>query len=404
LQTNPAPLDSGENGRLKGLIFTRDEALAHTIERETRPLCNIEQVTESVREVMRVLAKGGIDTCFVHIPPGDRENGLALVQQVRRAHPGNGVFIVADEKDPDLILAGLRMGILDVLLPATNGNERFLPALRKAMGRSVSEGRNGFVYTLFSRKGGQGVTTLSVNLADQIQALTGSRVLLLDLNLYMGDVGAMVNINPDFTPFDLIRDLSRMDENLLLSSLCRHDRGFYVLPAPGTISDADRVHRNQVSDMLALLKRHFTHIVVDLSHDFSERTLAAAEASDRLVILVEPDLVSLKSAQQVLTFFQELNYGDERMAFVLNRASKRSILQPEDVQAVLKQPLLTSVADDWKTLTRAARKGEPLGVAHERRRITRDMHRLAVRLTGLAPAARRKGGLMSAFNWLGWFH
>ena len=31
--------------------------------------------------------------------------------------------------------------------------------------------------------------------------LTGGRVLLLDLNLYLGDVGAVVNISPDFTPF-----------------------------------------------------------------------------------------------------------------------------------------------------------------------------------------------------------
>ena len=378
------------NGRLKGLIYTRDETLGQAVEREVRPICHIEAVTASVQQVLQTIERGDAQTCFVHIPADDTDGGMALVGQLRRTHPELGVFIVADRKDPDLILQGLRLGILDVIVPAANGADRFLPAMQRALGRKGSESRNGFVYAMFSLKGGQGVTALSVNLADQLQRLTGGRVLLLDLNLYMGDVAAVVNIKPDFTPFDLIRDLTRMDENLLLSSLHRHSRGFYILPSPASISDADRVHRDQVSAMLQLLKRYFTHIVIDLPHEFSDRTLAAAEASDRLLIVVEPDLISVKSARQLLHFFQELNYGDDRTAFVLNRLSKSSVLQPEDVEMVLKQPLLATVANDWQALARAARKGEPLGIAHAGRRITRDVHHLATCLTGMTSSGSRR--------------
>jgi pilus assembly protein CpaE len=380
-------------------VYTQKEALALAIERELLPICRIETATASIQKVLQRIEHGDVQTCFLHISGDDSDDGMALARQLRRAHPQLGVFIVADRKDPDLILQGLRLGIMDVIIPTANGAERFLPALQHALGRKAADGRNGFVYALFSLKGGQGVTALGVNLADQLQMLTGGRVLLLDLNLYLGDVGAVVNISPDFTPFDLIRDLARMDENLLLSSLYRHSRGFYILPSPSAISDAERVHRDQISAMINLLKRHFSHIVIDLPHDFSERTLAAAEALDRLMILVEPDLVSVKSAQQVLHFFQELNYGDDRMAFVLNRLSKSSVLQPEDIEMVLKQPLLSTVANDWTALARASRKGEPLGIAHGGRRITRDVHRLAVRLTGIAPPVERKGWL----SWLNWF-
>ena len=377
------------------MVYTKDDVLSQAIDQEVQPICRIAAVTNSVGDALRTVESSDIQACFVHVT-GDVDNGMALVQQLRRTHPQKGIFIVADRKDPDLILQGFRMGVMDVILPSTNGTERFLPPLQKALGRQAVEGRNGFVYALFSLKGGQGVTTLSLNLADQIQSLTGGRVLLVDLNLYMGDVGTAIDVSPDFTPFDLIRDLSRMDENLLLSSLHRHDRDFYVLPSPASISDAERVHRDQISAMLSLLKRYFSHIVIDLPHDFSERSLAAAEASDQLIILVEPDLLSVKNAQQVLNFFQELNYGDDRMAFVLNRLGKESVMQPDDVRMVLKHPLLASVANDWTSLSRASRKGEPLGVAHERRRITRDIRGLAARLTGIAAPVDRKG-------WRSWF-
>lgn len=401
LQNNAPILDPGSASRLAGLVYTQDDDLGQAIGREVRPLCRIETVTGSVQDAIHAVGRGGIQACFVHITGEATDNGMALVRQLRRTHPENGVFIVADEKDPDLILQGLRMGVMDFILPAANGSERFLPALLKAMGRSAAECRNGFIYTFFSLKGGQGVTSVCVNLADRIQALTGGRVLLLDLNLYMGDVGTMVNAPPDFTPYDLIRDLSRMDEDLLFSSLYHHPRGFYVLPSPAAVSDAERVHRDQITAMLTLLKRHFAHIIIDLPHDLSERTLAAVEASDRLLILVEPDLVSVKSAQQVLEFFQELNYGDDRIAFVLNRLSKSSDLGPEDVQMVLKQPMLATVARDWQALARAARKGDPLAVSHGQKRIARDLHHLAADITGMAVAGSKPGLFGRWRSWLG---
>lgn len=394
MRNNIPRLVPDSSGRLTGMIYTKNQAMGQAVGQEVQPACRIAAVVASMGEALRAVEDDSIQACFVHVG-GDTDDGMSLVRQLRRTHPDKGVFIIAEKKDPDLILQGFRMGVVDVIPPTVNGNKRFLPPLQKALGVVSDQGRNGFVYALFSVKGGQGVTTLSLNLSDQIQDISSGRVLLMDLNLYMGDVAAAIDLAPDFTPFDLIRDLSRMDENLLLSSLHRHHRGFYVLPAPVSISDAESVNRDQVNAMLVLLKRHFSHIVIDLPHELSERTLAAAEASDQLLVLVEPNLMSVKSAQQVLTFFQELNYGDDRLAFVLNRLGKDSVMQSDDVSMVLKQPPIAIIANDWASLSKASRKGEPLGVNHERRRITRDIRKLAGHLTGIATTSEKKG-------WLGW--
>ena len=61
----------------------------------------------------------------MHIAEDDNGNGMALVQQLRRNHPRQAVFVVTDRKDPDLILQGLRLGIMDVIIPTANGAGAF---------------------------------------------------------------------------------------------------------------------------------------------------------------------------------------------------------------------------------------------------------------------------------------
>ena len=79
-----------------------------------------------------------------------------------------------------------------------------------------------------------GVTTVALNLAGHLFDLTRDKVLLLDLNLFMGDVASYLNMEPAYTPYDLMRDVDRMDENLMFSSVTRHTSGFYVMaPAHG---------------------------------------------------------------------------------------------------------------------------------------------------------------------------
>lgn len=376
----------------RGLLLSRDPALGEALTTELRPVLAITLVTDAVQDLLHAVHDQDIRALFIQVTTESAERDMDIVVQLRRTHPEIDIYLILAKKDPDLLLQGLRLGVRDCIVPASGESSPFLQAVQRSLQRrDRATGCNGFVYGCYSLKGGQGVTTVSVNLADQIQQLTGGRVLLLDLNLYLGDMRTLLSLSSEFSPFDLIRDLSRMDENLLFSSLFHHPCGFHVLPAAVEISDAEQVHREQVAGMLQLLKRYFTHIVLDLPHDLSERTLAAIEETDRVVMLVEPGLVSVKSAQKVLTFFQELNYNDERIALVLNRADRKGSLQPEDVEMVLKHRLFATIGNDWTAFEQAAGKGEPLRMAHAGRRVNRDLCRLAVHLTGMMENGEKHG-------------
>ncbi len=366
---------------MRGAILTRDSLLADSIINEVQSLCIIEAVEREPEQILARLADGQFHALFVHVQTEGEDQAFGLAEQVRRVHPDLHVLMVGDTGNPKQILRSLRLDAADYLSQET-GKRHFLHALKRIAGIEENS-RNGFIYSLFSHKGGQGVTSLSINVADQIFQIAGGKVLLLDLNLYLGGTGAALNMVPDFTPYEVLRDFSRIDEELLFSAIFRHARGFYLLPAPVEVSDADRVNREQLTSMLAMLKKYFTHIVIDLPHDFTGRTLAAVEASDCTLLVMEPELLAVKSAQQVLFFFQELNYGENRIRLVLNRKDSSSTLQPEDVEAVMQQPLFATIVNDRKTMSRASRKGEVLAIAHHNRPVTTDIRKLTSSLIGI---------------------
>ena len=324
----------------------------------------------------------------------DRNSSLNLARRALRARPDTSVFLVAREKNPDLILEGLRLGVADYLV-FPNGKNSLLPAVRRVLASSGRGETQADVIALFSLRGGLGNTGVAVNLADQIRQISsGDRVLLADLNLYMGNVPVCLNFPCPYTPFDLIRDLDRMDENLLFSALAKHPRGFYVLAAPDGVSDADQVSREHMARMLTVLKAHFDYIVLDLPHDLSDRTLAALEAADRILMITRQEFPVIKSVQQVLDFLQELNYGEDKVKILLNGYDKSSELGPEDLEVVFRQPVFATVAEDRRTLTKAASKGQTVAEAYPGTRLSKSLEQLARQVIGMPP--EKKNG-----SWFG---
>ena len=335
-----------------------DPALAHTTLRDTPPAL-----------------------VFVNLAD-DSGAGLNLVGRLIKAASGSLVFPVASSKSPDLILEAFRLGVADYLVwPGEPGEA--LAAVRRAIAKKNSGRHAGEVYAVFSGKGGQGVTSIALNLADHIHLLSGERVLLCDLNLYAGEIGTRLELASRYTPYDLQRDLRRLDQDLLFSSLPRHERGFYILSGPDEISDADRIGAEDVTRMLQALTSHMDFTIVDLPHDFSSRTLAVLEASDKILLIFQQDVSAVKSTLRVLQFFRELGYGRDRVQLILNRCLKDGDLGVEDFAKIFQQPVYATLGNDYRTLFESISAAKTAGMVNGNSLFNRNMRDLAGRLTGI---------------------
>jgi len=313
----------------------------------------------------------------------DPGTGLNLVGRLVKAASTSLVFPVASNKAPDLILEAFRLGAADFLVWPGDAGEA-LAAVRRALAKKSSGRHAGEVYAVFSGKGGQGVTSIALNLADHIQQLSGERVLLCDLNLYAGEIGMRLELTSRYTPFDLQRDLRRLDQDLLFSSLPRHERGFYILSGPDEVSDADQIGGEEVTRMLQALSGHMDFLIVDLPHDFSPQTLAVLEASDKILLVFQQDLSAVKNTLRVLQFFRELGYGRDRIQLILNRYLKNGDLGVEDFAKIFLQPVYGTLGNDYRTLLEGINSAKTVDMVDGNSLFNRNIRELAARLTGIA--------------------
>jgi pilus assembly protein CpaE len=312
----------------------------------------------------------------------DPPTRLNLANRIIKAAPATLVFTVASSKSPDLILEAFRLGAADFLLWPGNQGE-VLAAIRRALEKSSPGGRRGEVYSVFSMKGGQGVSTVALNLADHLHMLSGEKVLLFDLNLYISEIGVRLDLGAHYTPFDLQKDLKRLDQDLLFSSLLKHERDFYLLSCPDEINDADRIRGEDVTNMLDALTAHMDYLVLDLPHDFSPKTLAALEASDKILLLVQQDLAALKITLKVLQFFRELQYGENKIRLLVNRYTRKGDLDVEDLGKILQQPVFGTLENDYGAVFQSITSGKTVDLVAENSPFNRNIKELAGKLTGI---------------------
>jgi len=103
------------------------------------------------------------------------------------------------------------------------------------------------VIAVVAPKGGQGKTTIAINLATGLAEVAPNSVVLVDSDLQFGDVGNALDVVAVRTLADIV-DSSVDDEMVLKTSLARHSDDFFVVPAPRTPEDADNVSAEDLAD------------------------------------------------------------------------------------------------------------------------------------------------------------
>ena len=98
-----------------------------------------------------------------------------------------------------------------------------------------------------------------------------------------------------------------------------------------------------VTAALDVMRENCAVSVVELGHQVTERALAAFDAADRIVLVTEGAVPSLRGTQRVLRLCQRLNYPDEKMCVVLNRFDAAGAMSPADVSAVLRREVFWKI-------------------------------------------------------------
>jgi pilus assembly protein CpaE len=239
--------------------------------------------------------------------------------------------------------------------------------------------REGNVISIYSPKGGTGCTTIAVNLGVTL-AERGRRTLLIDGSLQFGDVAVMLNMKPSTSIVDLMDRMAEVDADLISSVVVEHESGLGVLMAPPRPEMADLVSEEKMKKLLDQLRKSFEFIIIDTSSSLNDVALSMLDASDRIFLVTEQSLPTLKNVSRFFDLAETLSYQRSKIMLVVNRASERRGISVKDISDTLKRPVISTIPVDEETVSRAADQGRPLVYAARKRPISARLIKLA-RLT-----------------------
>lgn len=309
---------------------------------------------DSAPRVSRAVEEDLDQTLVVIGPEVDLDSACELAERERVERPELGVVLLRHRLDVTALARALRSGIREVV-QADDQTALADAVLRSTMltrqlrgsGAAVG-GREGKIVTVFSAKGGVGKTTVATNLAAYL-ASSGSRTLLVDLDLMFGDVAISLQLQPHGTLRDLVAMSGHLDDQGISSVVTRHDdSGLDVMAAPIDPADADRVPSNVVVELLRAARATYDYVIVDTPPSFTEHVLAAFDVSDLTVLVATLDIPAIKNLRIAINTLDTLGAARESRTIVLNRSDAKVGLKPDDVEAALKAAISASVPNSLK--------------------------------------------------------
>jgi pilus assembly protein CpaE len=314
---------------------------------------------------------------------------LALEREIRK-NPDMSVIATAHAHDSDLILRALRAGVHEFLI-SPPASEELASSVERLMRRMVTEAARGELVAVYSGKGGVGSTSIAVNLAQAFAStLTNARVALADLVVSGGDVRVFLNLKPAYDLTHLVEKGKQVDGELLNSILSPCPGGVWVLPTSENPEAEELFDAAAIGSILDLLRANFAVTVADCEHHLSERALTALDAADRIVLVTELSVPSLRSMQRTLGLCRRLGYGENKLCVVVNRYQSADVLPLKDAESLLQWPVYWTLPNDYRLSAASLTKGVPVALEDPGSKLARSYRDLANKLSG-RPAAANAG-------------
>ncbi len=314
----------------------------------------------------------------------DPEEAIASIEVLSTEFPTLYLVALGDGRDSGLVLRAMRAGANDFLSRPV-GDRDLRTAVEKAAkltaGKDPAKG-TGRIVSVFSAKGGNGTTTIAVNLADAAVRHHGMKVVVVDLVLANGDLTMFFNVAPAHSLLDLARNAEKADYEFLHSLLVQHGSGVYVLADPPIFEEAEQITAAQIREVLSTLRAMFDLVIVDTPHTFDERTLTALDVSDTVLLVTLLNLPALRNTQRTLELFGRIGLLDTRVKLVLSRYLPNDEIPKESIEGILNTPIFFAVPNDYPTVLSSVNRGKLLREIAPDKEVTRSFHRLAKHLLG----------------------
>jgi len=307
---------------------------------------------------------GALDMLILELDEFRPQQTFDRVRELRGTSPELEVFLTASRIDPQLLLEAFRVGVKEFLSQPLTRQEMESALARFEERFSVtiagSDRHFGRVVSVIGARGGVGVSTVATNMATSVQqGGKGESVALMDLDLHGGDLGLFLDLHASQGLKHLAKDLSRLDETILRSTLVKHASGLDLL-ASGyeACEDTEYVHGTTMR-VIGLLRSMHRHIVIDCGHILDPAVKEALDYSDQVIVVTTLSLPAIRRTKKLLEAFAAAQYPVGKVIVMVNRyrSDQKELLS--ETESMLAVRMAGLIPNDYGTASEAIDHGKP---------------------------------------------
>ncbi len=388
---------------LRVCLFDQTSSPAEHFEQPFRELSDVHIVAccSTWQALQELLHAGPVEAVVVNLDAGERRSALATVQRIAEVAPDCGVVGVSSDDQPDTIIAAMRAGCSQfVRWPIDAGDLRSaLERVRQTFAGNAGTCRR---ICVVGSTGGAGATTVACNLAIELAHVTQQRCALIDMDIQYGDVGCAFDSTPRYSIADVCRAGREIDRTLLEDALDSLPCHVSILTCPSGMDPGLELPQEGVDQMFRVMAQMFPFVVVDAPRYFTPATMVALGGADRVLVVSQLGVPSLRNATRVYEGLMQLEVAEERVEIVLNRCNASfERIKHDEVERHFGRPVFAAIPNDYKRIGSARDLGHPImsdaPSSPARVAIKNMAQRLATDYLG-EENVRRSGGMFNMFR------
>lgn len=296
-------------------------------------------------------------------------NGLEATRIICEKYPQVRVIIMSVQQESEYLkkamLAGAKAYLMkpvdiDELVDTIKTTYERYQFLDTAAPAKAPQTHHAEVISFFSAKGGVGKSMIALNSALLMHDKLGKKVILVDLDLQFGDIALMVNKQNELTIKEMFDDSPIKTMEDVQPYIHSYKSGVDMLFAPKDPESAEYISKDQINEVIELLKKHYDVIIIDTGVNYDEVTLNALDHSDRVVIVTNLEVTGLKNTKLSLRVMQSLNYDHQKVKILVNMTNDKFGVTKANVQKAFNYDVIGYLPEDIKLVRNATNTGIPL--------------------------------------------
>ena len=304
---------------------------------------------------------------------------LSKVGTITAMYPEIRVIVISNSFSNELILHAMQAGARHYLRKSSLAAE-----LEKILEQIITDGlksetKSGSIITVLPVSGGCGVTTVAINLSNEIRIASSEEILMIDLDNYYASLAMYLGISTEYGISDILSRKDTIDEYLLRSSSYSYMRDFHVLTNRSAIDSADLSlpEYNNLTSILEVCKNAYKYTIVDapsrLEIEIIEKLV---DASEVVLVVFQPIIKDLKLARPLLSFIQSLAPSKKIVLLANQFDTRKSLIGLKDCKQALGLDCLYSIRSDYQKALDSFNLSQPIAQFAPKSKIRRDFQEL----------------------------